>query len=271
MVLSSYANANKRCRGDDGPPTHLSRSPTWQDKIYQVCQEIRNIKHHTKNEERHVLNRKPPKDYYRGNTVSLDTHGGSATDGVDSDYSTLLGPELGHSSDNPERYDTPIYDASPAPPSELPKLEAPHTPPLIPGSRLSGPSSGVGLGRACSAALSQSPSSCVNAPGESDRCTEGGVAIRGESSWLDRRDSREGQEEGEDPDPGLGGDSSGPSGDPGPSLSPPPNDRKEETRCCKKSTLANACRIVPTLHNANLDSLLPTTSCSATLTSTPST
>ena len=102
---------------------------------------------------------------------------------------------------------------------------------LIPGSQISEPSLDVGLGRACSADLSQSPSSCVNGPGESDRCTEEGVATRGESSWLEQRDSREGQEEGEDPGPGLGEGSSGPSGDLGPSLFPPPNDKKEVTRC----------------------------------------
>ena len=249
---------------------NMSRSQTWQKKIYQICQEIRNIQQ-TKKEEKHILNKETPKDYYRGNTVSLDTHGGSAMGGIDSDYSTLRGTELGHSSGTPEHYDTPICGASPVPPSKSPTPEAPHTPLLIPGSRISEPSEDVGLGRACSAALSQSPSSCVNAPGESDQGTEGGVATRGESSWLDRRDSREGQEEGEDPDPGPGEGSSDPSGDLGPSSPPPPNDRTEETRCWRKSTLANACKTAPTLHNTNLDNLLPTTSCSATRTSTPST
>ena len=157
--------------------------------------------------------------------MSLDTHEGSGKGGVYSECSTLQDAESSRSSDNPEHYDTPIYDASPTPPSEPPKLEAPHTPLLIPGSLISVPSSDVGLGRACNAALSQSPSSCVNAPGELDQCTEEGVAIRGESSWLECKDSREGQEEGEDPSPGLGEGSSGPSGDLGPSLLPPPNDR----------------------------------------------
>ena len=249
----------------------LSRSKAWQNKIYQICQEIRDIKQQTRDKEKHILNKQAPKIYYRGKTVSLDTHVKNATGGVYSDYSTPPGTGSDHSSGNREHYDTPIYDASLVPPSELPKLKAPHTPLLIPGSWISGPSSGVELGRACNAALSQSPSSCVNVPGESDRCTEGGVVIRGESSWLDRRDSREGQGEGEDPDPGPDGGSSGPSDDPGPSLSPPPNDRKEETRCWRKSTLANICKIAPTLHNTNLDNLLPTTSCSATRTSTPST
>ena len=209
----------------------VSRSKAWQEKIYQICQEIRDIQHQTQNKGEHILNKKTPKIYYRSNIVSLDTHGGNATGGAYSDCSTLLGTGLNRSSGNPEHYDTPIYDASPVPPSEPPKREAPHKPLLIPGSRISGPSSDVGLKRACNAALSQSPSSSVNAPGKSDRFTEGGVAIRGESSWLDRRDSREGQEEGEDPGPGPGEGSSGPSGDRGPSLSPPPNDRKEETRC----------------------------------------
>ena len=209
----------------------MSRLLTWQDKIYQTCQEIRDIKQQTQNKEAYILNKRTPKIYYRGNIVSLDTHGGNAKDGAYSDCSTLPGTGLDRSSGNPEHHDTPIYDASPTPPSEPPKREAPHTPLPIPGSRISMPSSDVGLGRACNAALSQSPSSCVNVPGESDRCTEGGVATRGESSWLDRRDSREGQEEGEDPDPGPDEGSSGPFGDLGSSLSPPPNDRKEETRC----------------------------------------
>ena len=152
-------------------------------------------------------------------------------DGVYSVYNTLLDAESNHNSGNPEHYDTPIYGASPIPPSVSPTPEAPHMPLLIPGSWISEPSSDVGLGRACNAALSQSPSSCVNGPGESDLRIEEGVATRGESSWLERRDLREGQEEGEDPGPGLGEGSSGPFGDLGPSLLPPPNDRKEATRC----------------------------------------
>ena len=44
--------------------------------------------------------------------MSLDTHGGSETGGVYSGSNTLLDAESGHSSDNPEHYDTPIYDAS---------------------------------------------------------------------------------------------------------------------------------------------------------------
>ena len=209
----------------------VSQSKAWQDKIYQICQEIRDIKQQTRDEEKHILNKETPKIYYRGKTVSLDTHVGNATGGVCSDYNTPLGTGSGHSSGNPEHYDTLMYDASPVPPSEPPKLEALHKPLPILESQISGPSSDVGLGMACNTALSQSPSSCVNAPGESDRCTEGGVAMRGESSWEDRRDLREEQEEGEGPDPGPDRGSSNPSGDLGPSLSPPPNDRKEETRC----------------------------------------
>ena len=163
--------------------------------------------------------------------MSLDTHVGSARDDAYSDYNTLRGAESSHNSGIPEHYDTPIYDASLVPLSESPTPEAPHTPPLIPGSQISEPSSDVGLGRACSADLSQSPSSCMNGPGESDPRIEEGVATRGDLSWLERRDSREGQEEGEDPDPGRGEGASGPSGDLGPSLLPPPNDRKEVTRC----------------------------------------
>ena len=152
-------------------------------------------------------------------------------DGVYSVYSTPQAAESNHSSGNPEHYDTPIYDASPTLPSESPMLEAPHMPLLIPGSQISVPSSDIGLGRACNADLSQSPSSCMNAPGELDQRTEEGVVIRGESSWLECKDSREGQEEGQDPSPGLGEGSSSPSGDLGPSPLPPPNDRKEVTRC----------------------------------------
>ena len=113
----------RRAKCIDG--INLSRSITWQDKIYQICQEIRNIKHQTRNREKHILDKETPKIYYRGKTVSLDTHVGNATGGVYSDYSTP--PETGsdRSSGNPEHYDIPIYDASPTPPSEPPKLEAP--------------------------------------------------------------------------------------------------------------------------------------------------
>ena len=120
-------------------------------------------------------------------------------DGVYSVYNTLLDAESNHNSGNPEHYDTPIYGASPIPPSVSPTPEAPHMPLLIPGSWISEPSSDVGLGRACNTALSQSPSSSVNTPGELVQPTEAGVAIRGESSWEECKDSREGQEEGEDP------------------------------------------------------------------------
>ena len=212
-------------------PPDMSRSKAWQDKIYQICQEIRDIKQQTRNKERHILNKGAPKVYYRGKIVSLDTHGGNAMDGVYSDYSIQSGIGSDRNSGIPEHYDTPVYGASPVPPSRSPTPEVPHTPLLIPGSWISEPSSDVGLGRACNADLSQSPSSCVNGPGESDLRIEEGVATRGESSWLERRDSREGQEEGEDPGLGLGEGSSGPSGDLGPSSPPPPNDKKEVTRC----------------------------------------
>ena len=162
--------------------------------------------------------------------MSLDTHGASGTDGADSFYSTLPVSGSSHSSDIPECYATPISCASLTPPSESPRLNAPHTPLLIPGNPISGPSSGVGLRRACNAALSQSPSSSVNDPGELDLCTEEGVVMREESRSDERRDSRGGQEEGGDPDPGPGEDSSDPSDGPEPS-SPPPNDRKDVTRC----------------------------------------
>ena len=178
-------------------------------------------------------------------------------DGVYSVYNTRPVAESGHSSDNPGHYDTLIYDASPIPPSESPTPEAPHTPLLTPRSRISDPSSDVGLGRACNAALSQSPSSCVNGPGKLDGHTEVRVVTRGELSWLECRESREGQEEGEDPGPGLGEGSSGPSGDLGPSPLPPPNDRKEVMRCWRKSTLAIKCKTPPTLHNTNFDNLSP--------------
>ena len=209
----------------------MSRSDPWQTKLTNICQEIRNITHQSWTRKTHVLNKEVPKIYYRDKTVSLDTHGGSARDDVYSDYNTLQDAGSGRSSDTPEHYDTPIYDASLVPPSESPMPEAPHTPLLIPRSRISELSSDVGLGRVCNADQSQSPLPCVNAPGELDWRTEEGVATRGELSWLERRDLREGQEEGEDPSPGLGKGSSGPSGDLGPSLPPPPNDRKEVTRC----------------------------------------
>ena len=191
--------------------------------------------------------------------------------GVYSDYSTRPGTESGHSSGKPERHDTLICDASPIPPSTSSKLETPQTPLLIDGSRLSNPSAGVGLGRACSADLSQSSSASKNGPGESDPRTKGGVVTRGESRSEDWRDWREGQGEGGDLSPGP---LRGPfilSGDPDPSSLPPPNDRKEETSCWRNSTLAKVCNTPPTVHNTNLNNRLPTTSCSATRTSTPST
>ena len=209
----------------------VSRSDPWQTKFTNICQEIHNISHWSKTKGKHVLNKEIPKVDYRDKIVSLNTHGESEMDGAYSVYNTPQAVEPSHSSDNPEHYDTLIYDASPTPPSVSPTPTALHMPLLIPGSRISEPSSDVGLGRACNAALSQSPSLSVNAPGKSDWRTEVGVATRGELSWLERKDSREGQEEGEDPGPGLGEDSSGPSGDLGPSLLPPPNDRKEVRRC----------------------------------------
>ena len=184
-----------------------------------------------KQKEKHVLNKKVPKIDYRDKIVSLDTHGESEMDDAYSVYNTLLGAESSRSSGNPENYGTPIYNASPTLPSVSPMPASPHMPLLIPGSWILEPSSDVGLRRACNTALSQSPSLSVNGPGELDLHTEVGVATRGELSWLERKDSREGQEEGEDPGPGLGGDSSGPSDNLGPSPLPPPNDRKEVTRC----------------------------------------
>ena len=162
-------------------PLWLSRVDPWQTKFTNICQEIRNISHQSKTKGRHVLYNKVPKIYYRDRTVSLDTHEESGMDDAYSVYNTLQDAGSGRSSDIPEHYDTPIYDASLVPPSESPMPRAPHMPLLIPRSRISEPSSDVGLGRACNADLSQSPSSCVNAPGESDWRTEEGVATRGES------------------------------------------------------------------------------------------
>ena len=209
----------------------MSRFDPWQTKFTNICQEIHNISHQSKTKEKHILNKEVPKIDYRDKIVSLDTHEESEMHGVYSVYNTPQDAESNHSSGNPEHYDTPIYDASPTLPSVSPMLASPHTPLLIPGSWILEPSSDIGLGRACNAALSQSPSLSVNTPGESDWRTEARVATRGELSWLEWKDSREGQEEGEDPSPGLGEGSSGPSGDLGPSLLPPPNDRKEVMRC----------------------------------------
>ena len=162
----------------------MSRTDPWQARFTNICQEIRNISHPSKT-KRSVLYNKVPKIYYRDKTVSLDTHEESETDDAYSVYNTPQDTGSGHSSDIPEHYDTPIYNASLVPPSESPMPGAPHTPLLIPRSRILEPSSDVGLGRACNADLSQSPSSCMNAPGESDRHTEEGVATKGESSWLE--------------------------------------------------------------------------------------
>ena len=203
--------------------------------------------------------------------MSLDTHEESATDDAYSAYNTLSVTGSGHSSGNPERYDTPICDASPTPPSRSSKLEAPYTPLLIDGSRLSTPGEDIGLGRACNADLSQSSSFSENGPGETDPRTEEGVATRGELRSEDWRDWREGQGEGGDLGLGPLRGSFIPPGDPDPSSLPPPNDRKEEMSCCRNSTLANVCNTPPTVHNTNLNNRLPTTPCLATRTSTPST
>ena len=178
-----------------------------------------------------MLNRGTPKIYYRGKAVSLDTHEESAMGDAYSVYSTLLGTGSDRSSGNPEHYDTPISDASPTPLSRSSRLEAPQIPLLIDGSRLSKPCEDVGLGRVCSADLSQSSSASENGPGESDPCTEEGVATRGESRLEDWRDWREGQGEGGDLDLGPLGGSVAPPDDPDPSSLPPPNDRKEEMSC----------------------------------------
>ena len=209
----------------------LSRSDPWQTKFTNICQEIRNISHQSKIKGKHILNKDIPKIDYRDKIVSLDTHGESETDDAYSVYNILQAAESSRSSGNPEHYDTPIYNTSPTPSSVSPMPASPHMPLLIPGSPILEPSPDVGLRRPCNAALSQSPLLSMTPPGESDQRTEVGVATRGELSWLEHKDSREGQEEEGDPGPGLGEDSSGPSGDLGPSLPPPPNDRKEVTRC----------------------------------------
>ena len=131
--------------------------------------------------------------------MSLDTHGVSEMDGVYSVYNTPQDVGSGCSSDNPEHYDTPISCASPTPPSAYSKPLAHHTPLLKSGSPRSEPFSDVGLRRACNTALSQSSSSCVNAPGGLDPRDRVGVATRGESRSEEWRDSREGQEGGGDP------------------------------------------------------------------------
>ena len=179
----------------------------------------------------HILNKRIPKINYRDKIVSLDTHGESETGDVYSVYNTPRATESNHSSGNPEHYAKLICGASLIPPSGSPMLDAPHMPLLIPRSWILGPSSDVGLRRACNAALSQSPLSPVSGPGELGPHIEEGVVTRGESSWEDLRDSREGQAEGGDHDPNPLGGSSDPSVNLGPSLPPPPNDRKVETSC----------------------------------------
>ena len=197
VVFGSYLNRGEKSKGGGN---NVSQSDPWQTRFTNICQEIRNITHQSKSKERHILN-KAPKFNYRDKTVSLDTHGASETDDVYSVYSTPWAVESGHNFGNPEHYDTPIYNASPTPPAVSPKPSAHHMPLPIPRSQILGPSSDVGLRRACSTDQSQYPLSCVNTPGESDQCTEEGVVMRGELSWEECKDSREGQAEGGDPGP----------------------------------------------------------------------
>ena len=98
----------------------MSQSDPWQTRFTNICQEIRNITHQSKIRKKHVLNKGVPKINYRDKIVSLDTHEGSARDGVYSDYNTPPDAESSYSSDTPEHYDTPIYNASLIPPSESP-------------------------------------------------------------------------------------------------------------------------------------------------------
>ena len=167
----------------------------------------------------------------------MGTGEGNVQDGTDSVYSRQLGSGSGCNSDTQRHYETPIFGASPALPSECSKPTAPYTPPLRAGSWISEPSKEPGLGRACNADLSQS-SPCVNVPGGLPPKEDAGVVTRGESRLEDLRDLREGQEEGGDPSPNPLGGSGGPSEEPGPLSPHPPNCKKEETRCCKKSILA---------------------------------
>ena len=158
--------------------------------------------------------------------------------GSDSAYSTLWDFGLGRSSDTQRHYDTLVCGASLTPPLVSSRLTAPHTPPLRSGSWISEPSKEPGLGRACNTDPSQFSSPCVIVPGRLALKEVAGVAARGESRSEDLRDLREGQEEGGDPSPNHLGGSGGPFEEPEPSSPCPPNCRKEETRCCKKSVLA---------------------------------
>ena len=214
----------------------MSQSDRWQTKFTNICQDIHNIKHHTKQKKRNIFIYTNSQN--RGKVVTLGIDGGNVQDGTDSVYNTQLDSGLGRNSDTQRHYDTLIFGASPTLPSESPMLPVPHTPPLRARSWISEPSEGLGLRRACNTALSQSSSPCMNVPGGLPLNEEAGVATRGESRLEDLRDLREGQEEGGDPGPNPLRGSGGPSEEPGP-LSPcPPNCKKEETRCCKKSILA---------------------------------
>ena len=179
-----------------------------------------------------------PSSQNRGKVATLGTDGGSDLGGADSVYSMQLDSGSGHSSDTQKHYETLICGASPTLPSESSKPTTPHTPPLRSGSQISEPFKELGLRRACNADLTQSSSPCVNVPGGLALKEVAGVVIRGESRSEDLRDSRGGQEEGGDPGPNPLGGSGGPSEESGPSSPHPPNCRKEETRCCKKSVLA---------------------------------
>ena len=121
----------------------------------------------------------PPNSKNRGKVVTLGIGGGNVPGGTDSVYNLQPDSGLSHSSDTQRHYDTPISGASPTLPSESPTLPAPHTPPLRAGSRISEPSEGLGLGRACNAAQSQSSSPCVNIPGGLPPNEEAGVVTRG--------------------------------------------------------------------------------------------
>jgi hypothetical protein len=209
----------------------MSRAKSWQDKFSLICQEIRDIKNHTRNQlsinsiEEQLLQKTDNYFSYQHNrnTETKDTDGEDGLHGTDSSYNTVGAMTRGCNSGNPVRRDSPLSDASPTP---LPTAASPpmsHESPLSPRSLLSLTSSTSEPAMACNVDLNQSASFETLDWNGSGPLIEEGESMVGESNHEEWRDSREGQEGGRPPDPNPPEGPSVSSEGPGP---PRPSDPK---------------------------------------------
>jgi hypothetical protein len=209
----------------------VSRAKSWQDKFSLICQEIRDIKNHTRKQlsinsiEGQLLQKTDNYFSYQHNhnTGTKGTDEEDDQHGTDSSYNTVGEMTRGCNSDNLTRCDSPLSGASPIPPPTAAPPPMSHDSPLSPRSPLSRTSSTSAPAMVCNVDRNQSASSEMTDWNGSGPLIEAGESMVGESNQEERRDSREGQEEGKPPDPGpLGGPSFSSEG-PGP---PPPSDPK---------------------------------------------